>query len=228
MLAGLRRRIEQSDRLATALAGLLGRYLAWCDRTTRWTVEGRDALLADLAETPVIYAMWHGRSLLAPAHWPQPAGTMVSLHDGSPIGRVGGHVQGYFGLTPIQMTGAVSRVAASRMVVQAVRDARSVGVTGDGPKGPAHVLNDAAPEWARMTGYPVWAYAFATTRCWRLNTWDRMVLPRPYGRGAIVFVRVGATLGRKATEVEMGQASREIAAALDAATQRADTLAQTV
>jgi lysophospholipid acyltransferase (LPLAT)-like uncharacterized protein len=225
MVSPLRRRIETSSRLAHWLAAGLGRYLAWCDRTTTWTVEGRDALLADLAQGPVIYAMWHARTLLAPAHFPGPRGSMVSLHDGSPIGRVGGEVQRYFGLVPVQMTGDVSRVAAARHVVQAVRARQSVGVTGDGPKGPVHVLNEAAPEWARITGYPVWGYAFAMSRCWRLGTWDSMVLPRPYGRGAIVFRRLDGTIDRKADPARMTAAATAITALLTTATARAETLA---
>ena len=37
----------------------------------------------------------------------------------------------------------------------------SVGLTGDGPPGPARVLKDAPLEWARATGRPVFVYAFA-------------------------------------------------------------------
>lgn len=224
MLKSLRRKIENSERLAALLAGIAGSYLAFCDRTTRWQVEGQDALEASLRDGPVLLVMWHERSIMGALHWPVKAGPLSSLYANSPIGRVSGALQRRVGLQPMQMSDKQSNIAASRQVLQRVRDGVSIGLTGDGPLGPALVLKDAPLEWARVTGMPVFAYAFATTKGRRLDSWDNMILPRPWGKGAKVFVRFDQEVPRKTGSDETEVLRADLARFLNEVTSRADSL----
>ena len=52
-----------------ALAGLVGRYLAFALRTTRWTVEGEAHLAPHAAGRPAVAALWHECLPLMPALW---------------------------------------------------------------------------------------------------------------------------------------------------------------
>ena len=218
MLKSLRRRIENSERLAAMLAGIAGSYLAFCDRTTRWHVEGQDELEAALRDGPVLLVMWHERSIMGALHWPVKAGPLSSLYANSPIGRVSGALQRRVGLQPMQMDDKVSNIVASRQILRRVRDGVSIGLTGDGPLGPALVLKDAPLEWARVTGMPVFAYAFATTRARQLDSWDKMIVPKPFGKGAKVFARFDRDVPRKMDAAET-EAMRESLAAFLTQTQ---------
>ena len=70
----------------------------------------------------------------------------------------------------------------------------------------------------------MFCYAFATTRGKQLNTWDRMLLPLPYGRGAKVFARFDGTLHRKPTPDEREAQRLSLCRFMDATTARADAL----
>lgn len=213
----LRKRIESSDLLAGLLGRLVAGYLRLCNRTTRWTHTGYDDLRAALANGPVIIILWHEFSLMAPVHWPVQHGQLSSLRDTSPIGMVSGAVQARFGLDPVAMSAKMANRAASREILRRVQQGKSIGLTGDGPLGPVHVVKDAALDWARATGCPVFVYAYATLRHWRLKTWDRMVLPLPFTRGVSVYQRWDTDVPRRADAAVIADLRADLKQALDRA-----------
>ena len=216
----LRSRIEQSDWLAGLLGRLMAGYLRLCNRTTRWTRIGHDDLRAALAQGPVIVVLWHEFSLMAPVHWPVKHGQLSSLRDTSPIGMVSGAVQARFGLDPIAMSARMSNRAASREILRRVQQGKSIGLTGDGPLGPVHVVKDAALDWARATGCPVFVYAYAVKRHRRLKTWDNMLLPLPFTTGISVYQRWQTVVPRRADDATLALLRADLKSALDATAAR--------
>ena len=208
----IRKRLEKSQRLATVVGGGLGRYLALADRTTRWQFEGMDDLKTALSDGPVLVLTWHSRLIGGSLHWPSEVAPLATLFNDSPIGRVAGAVQSRIGLRPMQMSARASNMAASRVILRQIRNGDSVALAGDGPKGPARVLKDAPLEWARVTGLPIFCYAFSTTRGWRVNSWDRMLVPKLYGQGISVFRRFDRQVPRQldaAARADLGNALRD-------------------
>ena len=216
----LRKRLESSDFLAGVLGRLVAGYLRLCNRTTRWTHLGHDELQAALAQGPVVLVLWHEFSLMAPVHWPVKHGQLSSLRDTSPIGMVSGTVQARFGLDPMAMSAKMSNRAASREILRRVQQGKSIGLTGDGPLGPVHVVKDAALDWARATGCPVFVYAYTVKRHRRLKTWDNMVLPMPFTRGVSVYQRWTVQVPRRADDAALALLRADLKTALDAASAR--------
>ena len=220
----LRRRIDRSELIATMAAGIAGRYLAFCDRTSDWQVEGLEELRTALAEGPVLLIMWHSRSVMGALHWPVADAPLSSLHDKSPIGRVSGALQRRVGLLPIEMSRKRANRAASREVLKRVKEGVSIGMTGDGPLGPARQVKDAPLDWARATGMPIFCYAFSTTKSRRLNSWDKMMVPRPFGKGAYVFRRFSVDIPRKMDAAALEALRAEVCGCLDEATAAVDQM----
>jgi lysophospholipid acyltransferase (LPLAT)-like uncharacterized protein len=223
MAVNFRKRLESSDLLAGLLGRMVAGYLRLCNRTTRWTHVGRDDLQQALAQGPVVLVLWHEFSLMAPVHWPVKHGQLSSLRDTSPIGMVSGAVQARFGLDPMAMSAKMSNRAASREILRRVQAGKSIGLTGDGPLGPVHLVKDAALDWARATGCPVFTYAYATRRHKRLNTWDRIILPLPFTRGVSVYQRWAAAVPRRADHAALVTLRTDLKLALD----RVATVART-
>jgi lysophospholipid acyltransferase (LPLAT)-like uncharacterized protein len=71
------------------------------------------------------------------------------------------------------------------------RDGVSPVITVDGPKGPAEVVKNGAVLLARLTRAPMVPMAYAAAPSWRLRTWDRFLLPRPFSR---IVLAVGEPL----------------------------------
>ncbi|SIT91299.1 hypothetical protein SAMN05421665_3312 [Yoonia rosea] len=220
----LRRRIEKSERFVNAVGRLVLLYLNLVQRTTRWQSEGVDELRAAMAEGPVLLVMWHSRLMMIAHHWPVESGSLSSLHDTSPIARVVGAVHQLSGLRPMKMSAKVSNIVASRTVLKRVKDGVSIGLTADGPRGPALQLKDPPLEWARATGLPIFCYAFSTTRQRRAQSWDRLLIPRPFSKGAYVFARFPKKVPRKPDAAELENLREEIARFIDANTARADAM----
>lgn len=224
-MPGLRTRIEKSRRLAKAVGTAMGWYLRFCVATSKWDHAGVAELEAALAEGPVLAMTWHGRLLMIGPHWPRNMGNLSCIHDSAPIGRAAGQMQAHFGLAPYEVSARRSNLVTVREILTRSRDGISIGITADGPDGPGYAVKDAPLEWARTLQRPIFGYAFATRRHKRLKTWDRMMLPLPFSRGAAVFQRIDVTLPRKATPEELDLARAALRAGLDRVTQTADAMA---
>jgi hypothetical protein len=61
-----------------------------------------------------------------------------------------------------------------------------VVITPDGPRGPRRKAALGVAQLAALSGVPVLPCAAQIRPRWVLNSWDRMVLPLPFGRGVIV------------------------------------------
>ncbi|WP_238112251.1 DUF374 domain-containing protein [Yoonia sp. I 8.24] len=220
----LRRKIEKSNWLAARIATLAGWYLGRCNRRISWKTEGLSELQAALADGPVLLVMWHSRSIMGALHWPVADGPLSSLHDSSPVGRVSGALQRRVGLQPIRMSRKKANRAASRMVLKRVKEGVSIGMTGDGPLGPALSVKDASLDWARATGMPVFCYAFSVTKGRRLKSWDQMLVPHPSGKGAYVFAQLDGKASRKMTPEEIEVLRAQMHQLMVDTTARADRL----
>ena len=60
-------------------------------------------------------------------------------------------------------------------------------VTPDGPRGPRHTMNSGAAWLARATGAPILPVGVAVSRAWRLHSWDRFTIPKPFARLVVCY-----------------------------------------
>lgn len=175
------------------LAALLGGYLSFALRTTRWTLDGEDHFRPFGAGAPVVFAFWHeflplmpGLSLIArklPFYRPTPIHTLVSQHRD---GRFIGAVVRRFGIQPILGSSSRGGAAGLRNLLAVLRRGDLIGITPDGPRGPRRQAAFGVAQLAALSGVPVVPLAARTTRRIQLNTWDRMPVPLPFGRGVVV------------------------------------------
>ena len=215
LIKTLRRRLERSDVLTRMLGGIVAAYAWICYRTIRWKWHGYEDLKSALAEGPVVLLVWHSRLMLCAPHL-RVVPRFYTIHDEKPAGRLAGASQRYFGMRPIEMSTKGSNQTANREILKALKTGASVGLTVDGPRGPARVVKQAPLDWARISGAPVFLYAFSCTRQWRANSWDRLLVPRPFGRGCASVRRWDGAVPRRASEDEMAALRDRIGAALDA------------
>jgi hypothetical protein len=223
------RSVIRHPAVQAGLARLLGGYIALVVRSSRWRLEGAEPALALVAAgQPLILAFWHERLPLLPplldlAKAAEPAiarltpRVLVSQHRD---GRFIGNAVARFG---VRMIYGSSRRGGAQALVEMVRALRAgdpVLITPDGPRGPRRVAAQGVAQLAAVSGAAVVPIGAATSRHRILPSWDRMMLPLPFGRGVLVagtpiFVpRGGAEAALPA-----------IAAALDAACAAADAAA---
>ena len=102
---------------------------------------------------------------------------------------------------------------ALRQLVRALAAGRTVLVIPDGPRGPARECKPGIVALGELGGVPILPLALAADRGWRLRSWDRMLVPKPFAR---VRVQLGEerTLGRLSQD-ERERVRREIEEDLD-------------
>ncbi|HXZ01443.1 MAG TPA: lysophospholipid acyltransferase family protein [Stellaceae bacterium] len=181
------RRVLRSETARRLSCWLIHLYILLVYRTGRWTVEGAEIprRLADTGK-PFILAFWHGRLLMIPMMWrnlPQ----MHMLISGHRDGRIIAGAVRYFGIDSIAGSSNAGGGAALRAMLRHVKHGDCVGITPDGPDGPAMRASSGIVAAARLTRAPVVPITYATARRRILRSWDRFHLPFPWTRGIYLW-----------------------------------------
>ena len=202
--ASRRKRLE-----AAGIAALGYPAINVLGRTWRWRVTGFehfDGIFAS-GRFPVM-AFWHGRILPALYYFRRRGIVVITSDnfDGEWMARII-HRFGY-----MTARGSTSRNAA-RAALRAKRlieEGHPVGLTLDGPRGPARVAQPGAIWLAKATGNPVLPFHLEAASHWTAPSWDASQVPLPFSRIALVLgepipVPVGASadvLEAKRVELE--------------------------
>lgn len=174
------------------LAALLGAAileLFW--RTCRIRISGGERLAALLREHgAVVPVFWHqhllicGRFIVSRRSGLKP-GFMISP---SVDGQAAAMLAELYGAHVVRGSGSYTGVRAVRGVHQAlVKDGISPAITPDGPRGPRFAFKPGAIFAAQISGKAVVPIAYATKPVWLLRTWDKFVIPSPFGKVRIMI-----------------------------------------
>src|SRR5918912_2278352 len=181
------RRLVRSEGLRHLLCWVIQLYIRFVYRTNRWTVEGSDIprRLRDEGRS-FILAFWHGRLLMIPMAWQRlaPMHMLISSHRD---GLIIADAVTYFGVNSIAGSTRRGGSAALRQMLKQLAAGDCVGITPDGPRGPAMQASLGIVNVARLARVPIVPVVFATSRCRVLRSWDRFHLARPFGRGVFIW-----------------------------------------
>ncbi|MDP4624238.1 MAG: lysophospholipid acyltransferase family protein [Akkermansiaceae bacterium] len=174
---------------------LLG-YLAWAAMklwsiTLRYEVNGQKGIVApEVGKDPVIFALWHNRIFTMPPIWRRTGGknrSTVVLTSASKDGTTLATAMKMFGLGAIR--GSSSRRAVSALIgmKKALKEGYDVCVTPDGPKGPRYEVQPGVIKIAQTCGVEIIPIHVRYSSAWRMKSWDRFVIPKPFSRVTVVF-----------------------------------------
>ena len=182
-------RLEIRDSLkARAIGSLAGRLMRLIAATLRFEIVDTAGLVT--YQGPVVYALWHEDIFVVPAAWQKAFGRIrraviltSASHDGAAVARA----MAFFRLGSVR--GSTSRRAVAALVAmkKALREGYDVCVTPDGPRGPRRVLQAGLVKLAQSAGVPVVPIHLTYGAAWRLKTWDRFAIPRPFSHVRVVF-----------------------------------------
>lgn len=162
-----------------------GRFLKLLGMTWRVRIIGRDRLFVRPAGTdPVVFALWHGQMLpILYAHGMR-CGILISEHrDGEIIARI---VE-MFGHFAVRGSSSRGGTRALLEAVKQVRDGTDMVFTPDGPRGPLHSYAPGPLILAHRAQVPIVTITAHADRCWRLKSWDRFEIPKPFARVTVLY-----------------------------------------
>lgn len=171
--------------MARAVAAPAVRALASSWRITvvheeRWRV------LRD-AKRPHVFLLWH--EVLLPLLWHHRNTGVALVVSEARDGQYLSDLAASLGYRSVR--GSSTRGGA-RALLGAVRELRASGAvafTPDGPRGPRRELKPGGVVAAQRGGGVIVPIHAEADRAWRLHSWDRFVIPKPFARVSITYGR---------------------------------------
>lgn len=181
----------RGDRKSEILGTFAG-WLMWCwSRLLFYEVDDRCGILTTREPIPpVIYALWHNRIFTIPPIWGRTGGKLrksVVLTSASKDGTILANAMKVFQLGAVRGSSSRRAVAALIGMKRALQQGLDVCITPDGPRGPRYSFHPGVIKLAQATGAPIVPIHLYFTNAWRLKTWDRLVIPKPFSRVVVVF-----------------------------------------
>lgn len=163
-------------------------------RTARYQIEGSEYYEEHRGSgKPTIWVAWHGMTMMLAGFVLQnyDPGSLVLMMPDDWRGDTLTHWAHRLGALPWRMNlkGDASMATARKLarMIRMLKEGRDAYVTPDGPDGPAYHVKPGVAYLAQKTQailLPVGAY---TRTGYRLNRWDRYVVPRPFSRISVVI-----------------------------------------
>lgn len=133
---------------------------------------------------PVVLAFWHEYIALPFSMWGHcNIAILTSRHrDADFLNQAAYH----FGYVAVRGSSSQGGAAALRELKRLSRT-MTLTLTPDGPKGPRREMAMGPVFLSSRLQLPLVPMGIGFDRPWRLNTWDRFVVPRPFSRARIVW-----------------------------------------
>ncbi len=167
---------------------------------------------------PLVYCFWHNRIPIATWFWRHRGIVVMSSRsfDSEYIARF---IQ-RFGYGAAKGSSTRGARAGLIQMIRAVRAGKSAAFTVDGPRGPVYEAKPGALLLAAKSGAAVLPFSISLDRCWRLPSWDRIEIPKPFARAYVV---IGERFYVKNAGDEAGQ--QQFQRVLDQLREQSDALA---
>jgi lysophospholipid acyltransferase (LPLAT)-like uncharacterized protein len=170
-------------RAVWALVWLVGR--TWRFETV--AEEGATPLPFGAGAGAEIFCFWHQCVLPCTFYFRRTGATIIVSRsfDGELIART----LELFGYKTVR--GSSSRGAREGLLgLQQVIDAGKPAIfTADGPRGPIFQIKMGPIKLAHLTGARIGAFHLEPERAWSMHSWDRFMVPRPFTRIVVSWVR---------------------------------------
>ncbi len=172
--------------LTPPLISFLVRCLA---ATCRFRLDDRCGMASGKITRPVIWTFWHNRilgvTLAKDRYCHRRAGSALSSP--SKDGAIVAGVMARFGIGSVRGSSSRRGAGAIRELVRVIEGGGDVAMTPDGPRGPVCRLAPGVIKLAQVTGAPVMPVFVSYSRAWRLKTWDRFYIPKPFSTIEVRF-----------------------------------------
>ncbi|MEP6343466.1 MAG: lysophospholipid acyltransferase family protein [Maricaulaceae bacterium] len=190
------KKIMRSRFMQALIGRFVAAYMVLIKYSTRWEFDRSDISAPVIEKGKGLIALtWHSRFMMLNCAWdrktwPHPHVLISRSRDGEIVAKT----CEYLGLSVIR--GSAKKVTkaqdkggakAGRDIIETLDNGGCVVITPDGPRGPRQRLGLGPLRLARLSGHPILPCLFAVKNRKQFKSWDRFVLPLPFGRGSIIW-----------------------------------------
>lgn len=176
-------------------------WLATC-RPLPFGAEIETDYLSSHPGRPLLYATWH-RGLVGSLYYYR-GRRLAVMASASGDGELAAQAARRFGWVPVRGSSTRRGGIAVREMHTLVARGHSAGIVVDAPTGPPYISKPGIVFLSKLTGCPIVPVMWSAEHCWRLGSWDRTILPKPFSRIVGLFgdrlIQVPADADREACE----------------------------
>ncbi len=174
------------DAIIPAVTGWLIWVLTYLvSASLRWTYVGKEGLDALMETTGAVTVFWHGEFLTLPyTHRHRKVAIIISQ---SKDGDIATAVIRRFGFDVVRGSSSRGGESAILQTVDYIRRKYTIGLTGDGPKGPYHVMKPGPVWFAQKMNIPLVPVTARFRHYIQLKSWDRFLIPLPFTRAVAIY-----------------------------------------
>jgi lysophospholipid acyltransferase (LPLAT)-like uncharacterized protein len=156
---------------------------------------------------PFIAAAWHNRILVLPITFERfrRGQRLAVLTSASRDGGLLSALVRHFGVESVRGSSSRRGGVALRELHSKLDEGCDVLITPDGPRGPVYSLGPGIVFLAAQTGLPLLLVQVKYESCWKLKSWDRFRVPKPFSK-VTVTLSPAEPLGELKTDEEFEQA----------------------
>jgi lysophospholipid acyltransferase (LPLAT)-like uncharacterized protein len=153
--------------------------------TLRVCVSYEDGAQPTVGQRPLILSFWHA-CIIPATYLFRNLGIRVmssNSYDGEYMGRI----IHKFGFVAVKGSSSRNAVRALLGLRRALQEGWAVAFSLDGPRGPRYKVKPGPVALARSSGVSLSTFHIAVESAWVLNTWDRLIIPKPFSRILLRF-----------------------------------------
>ena len=134
---------------------------------------------------PAMMCVWHGRFLF-PSWYMRLYTTLHIISSRHPDSEILARILKHWGYGLIR--GSTNKRGASviREMIKIFKKGGMIAVTNDGPKGPARIAKSGSINLAIKNNVKIITVTGSASKFWQMKSWDRFMLPKPFGKIQIV------------------------------------------
>ena len=206
-----------SIRVAGRVGSVVVRLLLW---SIRWRTIDKGGL-ESLRGNPdaVIFVNWHCR-LIGAFDMLRPY-SIMGVVSPSTDGKLISAVVEPLGIRTIWGSSNRNTVGAYREMRKCLKKGEHIGITPDGPRGPARMAAPGTLALAKASGARIIPLAWSTSNLARMRTWDRFAVPKPFARGVQIWGKP-ITVPARANDAALEKARIRLEDAINDLTAEAD------
>ena len=140
----------------------------------------------DLKNT--ILVSWHDKIMILPHISPfklhKKLHALVSPHND---GKIISNTMKLIGYKIIEGSSNKNSILAVKNIIKTLKNGDNVVITPDGPRGPRHEMKGNLIEIAKRTESLIIPFTAKCTKFIKLNSWDKLIFPLPFGKIEVCF-----------------------------------------
>ena len=177
-------------KILDAIVPFVAGWLIWVltylvSSTIRWTFIGKEQFDGIMAKTGAVAVFWHGELLMLPyTHRHRKVAIIISK---SKDGDIATAVIKRFGFDAIRGSSTRGAETAILETMELLKNKYTIGLAGDGPKGPYHVMKPGPIWFAQKMNMPLIPVTARFKHFIQLKSWDRFLIPMPFSRAVAIY-----------------------------------------